>query len=138
MLSEPLRVLDDFAGTWSLERRVSHADGVQARLKGKARWTPEGARLCYHETGMLEIPGQAQVRAERRYIWAPDLTVYFEDGRVFHQIPAAGGSVTHFCAPDHYEGIYDFSQWPVFELSWVVTGPSKSYHMHSIYRFLHP
>lgn len=117
-----------------MERRITEGSGRQARLAGEACWMRDGDALAYHETGMLEVEGQAPVRAERRLMWRPGLQVYFEDGRFFHAVPPLGGRVSHWCDPDSYEGLYDFSAWPVFEVSWVVSGPRKDYHMHTIYR----
>jgi hypothetical protein len=74
--------------------------------------------------------------AERRYVWHPDLSVHFDDGRFFHKIPQEGGATDHWCDPDSYEGCYDFSKWPDFGVTWRVTGPRKSYRMHSLYKRL--
>lgn len=138
MLTEPLRVLDDFVGVWVMERRITQSDGSQARLNGQARWTPHEGGLSYAESGYLEMPGQKPVLAERRYHWDAALNVYFDDRRLFHQVPASGGSVSHWCDPDTYEGLYDFGAWPSFEVSWVVSGPRKDYHMHTIYHSQRP
>lgn len=128
------RQLADFEGIWSMERRITHGDGTQARLIGQARWTRAADALDLCESGMLEVEGQPALEAERRYRWAPGMRVYFSDGRFFHAVPPEGGTVSHWCDPDTYEGIYDFSVWPSFEVSWMVSGPSKDYHMHTIYR----
>lgn len=133
-MTEAGRILADFQGCWSLERDVRHLDGGEARFSGTATWTPEGETLVYDETGWLTMSGQKAIPARQRYIWMPDLTVRFSDGRFFHRVPGAGGATAHGCTPDHYEGAYDFSRWPEFRVTWRVTGPRKDYRMLSTYR----
>lgn len=134
MLTAPARRLAEFEGLWQLERRVTDGSGRQARLSGEARWTREGEALAYHEAGLLTMQDGPPIRAERRLTWRAGLQVFFEDGRFFHAVPPLGGRVSHWCDPDSYEGNYDFDAWPDFEVSWVVNGPRKDYHMHTIYR----
>ncbi|MBK0326943.1 trigger factor [Rhodobacteraceae bacterium F11138] len=128
------RTLTDFRGSWQLEREISHADGTLAAFRGQALWQPDVQGLRYDETGHLTIQGRAPVTACQRYVWQPDLTVWFADGRFFHQVPAVGGATTHWCDPDRYEGVYDFDAWPAFRVIWQVDGPRKSYRMISTYR----
>ncbi len=128
------RALTDFEGAWQLSRDVIHDGGLPARFEGRALWTRAGDGLDYVETGTLEIAGQGRFAAERRYRWGPDLRVYFDDGRFFHQVPTQGGSTGHWCDPDQYDVVYDFSAWPRFSAEWVVRGPRKSYRMTSDYR----
>lgn len=129
------RVLGDFAGRWRLDREIAHDDGSRARFTGQAEWRPVPAGLDYRETGTLVLAGQ-RMQAERRYLWRPDLSVCFADGRFFHQVPPQGGETAHWCAPDRYEGHYDFTAWPEFRVRWRVTGPRKAYRMTSHYRRL--
>ena len=124
----------DFTGRWTLDREIFHSDGAVARFAGKAQWVPDGKRLLYSESGNLTIQGQMAMVAERRYIWLPDLSVLFEDGRLFHKVPPTGGPTAHWCDPDHYEGVYYFDDWPRFTVGWQVQGPRKSYTMTSFYR----
>jgi hypothetical protein len=133
MTTEP-RILTDFEGDWALERRISNRDGASGQFIGQARWQPHGAGLQYIETGQLRLQGHAAMQAERRYWWDADLSVYFEDGRFFHRVPACGGDTAHWCDPDQYRGTYGFADWPVFEVTWRVSGPRKAYHMISLYR----
>jgi len=90
--------------------------------------------LRYQETGELTIAGHLPVTASRGYIWHPDLTVHFDDGRHFHSVPPLGGQSAHSCDPDQYEVTYDFSDWPEFRVDWQVSGPRKNYAMFSVYR----
>ena len=71
--------------------------------------------------------------AKQTYLWDRGLAVSFADGRPFHVVPPAGGPVAHDCAPDRYEGAYDFSAWPRWRVIWDVTGPRKSYSMSTLY-----
>jgi hypothetical protein len=72
--------------------------------------------------------------AERRYLWSADLSVWFEDGRFFHNVPPHGGPTAHWCDPDQYDGQYDFADWPAFRVTWRVRGPRKDYRMETLYR----
>lgn len=127
------RVLADFEGTWRIERDIIPAQGAPARFEGEGVWRWEGADLAYAESGMLRVAGATPMRAERRYRWAADMAVYFEDGRFFHNVPTTGGRALHFCDPDTYVVDYYFARWPVFEVTWTVKGPRKSYRMTSLF-----
>lgn len=125
-----MRQLADFLGQWALSRRIVPAVGPEAQFEGTAVWTADGA---YTEEGLLRVDGQPPMRAERRYTWDAELTVYFEDGRFFHRVPPAGGATGHWCDPDQYDVTYDFALWPRFEVRWRVVGPRKNYEMISHY-----
>ena len=127
------RRLADFAGDWRLDRRIEDALGAPARFEGRASWTPCAEGLLLLETGTLTIEGQGSFAAERRYLWADDLNVCFDDGRFFHQVPARGGDTEHWCDPDRYLVHYDFTGWPRFTTTWQVAGPRKSYRMVAVY-----
>lgn len=133
MSEMPERHLRDFEGVFLLHRQIAHANAPPATFTGKAVWTPKGDGLSYHETGLLEIRGHQPMPSERRYFWAPDLRIYFDDGRFFHQVPASGGSAAHWCDPDQYSATYDFMNWPAFQVVWRVKGPAKDYRMVSQY-----
>ncbi|MBS4009574.1 MAG: trigger factor, partial [Roseovarius sp.] len=87
--------LDDFTGVWMLERVIQHEDGASARFSGRAVWQPDPKGLAYHETGEMVLETGARFLAERRYLWSVDLSVWFEDGRFFHTVPARGGQTAH-------------------------------------------
>ena len=123
------RVLNDFAGQWRLEKVINQADGVTARFDGHATWRAVEEGLLYRESGALHLAGSAPIRAERRYLWRAPLRVYFEDGRLFHDVPAQGGEARHLCPPDDYRVVYDFQNWPEWRATWRVFGPRKSYVM---------
>ncbi|MEL7133072.1 MAG: DUF6314 family protein [Pseudomonadota bacterium] len=128
------RVLADFAGQWAVARTITPDDGAAGQFTGHAVWVEQGSDLLYTERGTLQIAGAPPMHAERRYVWTPDLHVFFEDGRFFHSVPAAGGGTQHWCDPDQYKVIYDFSGWPAFQTRWRVDGPRKGYDMTTLYR----
>jgi len=131
-----MRLLD-FQGEWRLERRISEAAG-EARFDGAAVFSPCDKGLAYHEQGCLTLPNGAQMQGERRYLWREEgarIAVDFEDRRFFHHVPEGGGAAAHWCPPDQYDGVYDFTEWPVgWSVTWVVKGPRKDYRMMTRYR----
>ena len=122
-----VRRLKDFEGVWNVERKITPKSGPAATFKGQAVWTPEKDGLAYKEQGLMTLEGHAPMQAERRYFWSADLSVFFDDGRYFHQVPAEGGEAHHWCDPDSYAITYDFAPWPEFRVLWHVTGPRKDY-----------
>ncbi len=125
--------LEALLGPWRIARRITHGDGAQASFEGTASWTAAGQGADYVERGDLVMPGQGRFQAERRYFWSRDLDVFFDDGRFFHRVPAAGGAARHWCAPDQYDARYDFSGWPDWSCLWHVKGPRKDYRLQSVY-----
>lgn len=119
-------------GLWVLERRIVSADGVEGVFSGRAEWRPRPEGALYVEEGELSMPS-GRFRAERRYLWGPDLDVYFADGRFFHRVPAEGGDAAHWCDPDRYDVTYAFGAWPAWSCRWRVKGPRKDYQMVSGY-----
>jgi len=127
------RTLQDFAGTWTFERSVRHANGDRARAHGSAVLSPAGKMLIYVETGQMSLNDSAPMTTTRRYIWREGLEVQFEDGRAFHTIPAMGGTAEHWCDPDQYSVHYNFAKWPEWSAIWSVKGPRKAYAMTTQY-----
>ncbi len=127
------RILDDFEGRWLISRQITPANDPPGRFHGVATWTPVPEGLAYHEVGDLRIADHPSMQAERRYLWRRDLSVWFEDGRFFHTVPAGGGATGHWCDPDQYDVAYDFTKWPAFRVTWRVKGPTKDYRMISEY-----
>jgi len=128
------RVLADFEGRWTITRSIVPKEGPSGCFEGHGLWSEDGDGLAYVETGTLFLDGTPPMQAERRYHWASDLSVYFDDGRFFHLVPPTGGRTQHWCDPDTYKVDYDFANWPVFTVTWQVRGPRKSYQMTSLYR----
>lgn len=137
IMSDRPRCLPDFEGTWALNRRIEHSDGTLAHFEGHAIWAPDAEGLCQEESGTLRIGKGTPIVAKRSYLWRPELSVHFDDGRFFHDVPPLGGEAAHWCAPDQYDVIYDFALWPEFRVTWQVSGPRKSYRMDSTYRRTH-
>ena len=126
-----------FAGTWTLSRRIVHADGEEDRFEGQAVFARSGPKLIQDETGVLETPS-GRFSATRRYIWAEQggrLEISFDDMRPFHTIPLgeAWPRTIHLCDPDRYHVAYDFSDWPRWRTVWTVEGPRKAYVMESTF-----
>lgn len=127
------RRLEDFAGGWVFSRRIDHADGREASVEGRAVWSWDGAGLVCEERGEMRLAGHPPMQVTRRSLWREGMEVHFADGRFFHRVPPEGGAVSHWCAPDRYDGVYDFDDWPRFTLSWCVRGPAKAYRMVTLY-----
>lgn len=123
----------EFVGRWRFDRLIEDARAGQViRVDGIARFEPRDGHVLYVEDGELHLPGQAPMRAERRYLWvfgAEEVAVQFDDGRPFHQFRADGMAegTAHLCGEDLYEVQYDFTRWPVWSSVWQVRGPRKAY-----------
>lgn len=128
-----MRRLNDFAGLWQLSREIEDlAGGQRLFVQGICRFVEEEEGLMQIEEGVLTIPGQSPLKAERRYLWreaAAGIAVFFEDGRDFHSFDPRQdqAEATHDCAPDRYEVCYDFAKWPSWQAVWGVRGPRKDY-----------
>lgn len=130
--------LEDFAGHWTLSRRIDHADGATARAEGSARFTSDGEGLTLFETGVLRIQGAAQMRFERSYLWRKagggGIAVFFDDGRPFHYFAPDQLQDRHDCPPDLYRVSYNLSRLPgEWRVVWRVIGPRKNYRMDTTY-----
>lgn len=129
-------MLSRFLGHWRLLREISGG----GRFDGEAVITRDGqGGAAYAEDGTLSLPGQAGMRATRRYRWHEDgglIAVSFADGRFFHRFDPGeiAPKARHHCPPDIYEVTYDFADWPRWSSLWRVEGPRKSYLMRSEYR----
>lgn len=134
------RCLADFEGRWILRRAIRDARAGQVvRAEGVAEFRPDNKGLIYDEEVTLHIPGQAEMKGTRRYLWREmedRIAVFFDDERYFHALTlgAAQPSDHHDCPPDSYDARYDFLRWPMWAVRWIVTGPRKSYEMETEYR----
>lgn len=136
-----MRGIEDFAGEWLLERRISDLrQGLTGELQGRASVVQDGGGLWrYREEGLLRYGDAAPVQAVRVYLWRQQgalIAVAFDDGRPFHAFDpnAAAPRAQHDCAPDLYDVRYDFGAWPAWRAVWQVQGPRKDYRMESVYR----
>jgi hypothetical protein len=129
--------LADFSGSWRLSRAVSDTrQGLTGRFSGTAKFSDDGGGLLYRETGTLRYGDAAPIAAERCYRWQTDgtrISVLFDDGRPFHDFAPGTPHGTHWCDPDSYAVAYDFTRWPDWRATWIVTGPRKNYQMTSLY-----
>ena len=125
--------LTDFVGSWTLARKIKDAKyGQDGTMKGVATFCADGAGLIYDETGDLTLNSGAKMQAERRYLWDADaigIVVRFADEKPFHRFDPTGTAqgTSHLCGADWYNVIYDFSNWPAWSATWIVTGPRKDY-----------
>ncbi|NDR59466.1 trigger factor [Pseudoruegeria sp. M32A2M] len=133
--------LGGFLGLWRMERVIDdRRAGEILRLSGRAELSKAGdGRLCYCETGQLDLAGGQKLQAVRRYFWRAEggtIRVDFEDGRYFHSFDpaAADPDAAHWCDPDQYDVRYDFARWPRWKSVWQVLGPRKDYTMTTWYR----
>lgn len=131
--------LTDFTGRWRLSRQIADARGPDAVFTGTATFIPDAQGLRLLETGELRLQGQGAFQAERLYLWrqaGAAIAVFFADGRDFHRFDPRGAEVTadHWCDPDTYKVRYDFTDWPLWQAEWRVTGPRKDYVMRTQYR----
>ncbi|MES0823979.1 DUF6314 family protein [Ruegeria sp. SCP11] len=132
--------LSDFEGNWSLSRTIHDARaGHVAQAEGHAVLHPSDDGLIYDEEVSLHIPGQAEMKGTRRYLWrdADDwIAIHFDDERYFHALKLGQSQSRdhHDCPPDSYDAVYDFSGWPIWSVSWTVKGPRKAYEMKTEYR----
>ncbi len=133
------RALSDFEGRWSLTRTIRDARAGQTlSAEGTALLSRSNDGLTYDEDVILRIPGQAEMKGTRRYLWRESvdhIAIYFDDGRYFHTLSLGLSQFSdhHDCAPDSYDASYDFSNWPRWNVRWVVSGPRKSYEMDTEY-----
>ncbi|WP_298936126.1 DUF6314 family protein [uncultured Ruegeria sp.] len=131
--------MSDFEGRWNLTRIIRDARAgqiVQAIGQADLRQTDGG--LIYDEQVKLRIPGQPEMTGTRRYLWrdgGDHIEIHFDDGRYFHalKLGVVKAEDHHDCPPDSYDAAYDFSTWPRWNVRWTVSGPRKSYEMHTEY-----
>ena len=130
--------LDDFMGhSWDITREIcDHHQDQTVQFRGQCYFDSG----WYHEDGQLILAHSPPLASSRRYRWcsgaAGGIDVYFEDDRFFHHIDLTQSPPTahHHCPPDDYHVAYDFARWPDWTAHWQVSGPRKSYDMHSCYR----
>jgi len=156
MKESPPYTLEDFAGRWTLTRKIIQQNGDVFTFSGEAEFSwlngnehkseghknrgsfqEERSALAYFEKGEVIAPNGSVMPAERRYFWQQPQTGFFEvlfdDKRYFHTFSAANPSAEHLCGDDNYVVRYDFTAWPVWRSTWQVIGPRKDYTMVSEY-----
>ena len=101
-------------------------------MTGTATFSPNGAGLLYTEKGVLTLATGVQLQAKRSYLWdtaCADIAVRFVGGKPFHGFSPDGSAqgTSHLCGADWYNVTYDFTAWPAWSATWIVTGPRKDY-----------
>ncbi|MHA6323525.1 DUF6314 family protein [Roseivivax sp. CAU 1753] len=131
--------LFDFEGVWRFRRKITDRKlGQISQGRGTLRLTRDGDMLRYEEQVTLDMPGQPPIEGTRRYLWRAcprGIAVLFEDGRPFHVIglPDRAPRDTHHCEPDIYTVSYDLGDWPLWSVTWEVSGPRKDYRMETLF-----
>ena len=131
--------LAEFAGQWLADRTITdQLSGQVIRFEGTVDFRAGQGAWIWDEDGALVLPGQAPIRATRRYLWraeGDEIAVFFDDGRPFHVIGSGMAPTAHHdCPPDSYDVSYDFTRWPLWSARWRVTGPRKDYISDTAYR----
>ena len=108
-------------------------------MLGEAQFSPEANALLYRERGAVTF-GSYVGTAEQKHRYdfpheASRASVYFDDGRPFHELDLSNGIalVSHACGDDLYEGRFialDDGRW---ESRWTVAGPRKDQSILTLY-----
>ncbi|SLN30310.1 hypothetical protein ROJ8625_01363 [Roseivivax jejudonensis] len=111
---------------------------MSGHAEGRVCFIPEQDALRYDEQVTMHLPGQKPIPGTRSYLWregAGSIEIAFDDGRPFHAIPLGLTSpeAVHLCDPDRYAVVYDFADWPVWGVTWEVSGPRKDYRMETLF-----
>lgn len=124
-----------WAGAWSIERHIRDALRNESGVfRGTTEFFGAENELTYREHGTLELPHYTGT-AHRVYIFrftAPaKASVFFEDGRFFHDLDLNTGTdrVVHRCGNDIYEGVYEMLNAKHLNIRWHVTGPQKDVYL---------
>ena len=125
-------------------------------MTGLCRFEPlegDAAGLCQRETVETLLDGR-RYPAAQTYLWRfpPNrpIRLCFADGRLFCEVnlPAADlpqddpnllgapveATLSHFCAPDQYDGALSVDGAERWRWRWRVSGPRKNYHLAAIYQ----
>lgn len=132
---------EQLIGQWRLDKSITDEfAGQEGWFRGRATFAPAGAgRLHYAERGVVRMGEGPELNAAQNYAWSlagPVVSVFFSDGRAFHDFDPAAVPCTaeHHCDPDHYAVTYDFARFPHWTAEWSVRGPRKRYAMRLRYR----
>ncbi|MCY4151128.1 MAG: DUF6314 family protein [Aestuariivita sp.] len=127
--------LPDFCRQWTINRRILMSNKPYGTFIGSVTFSPlNDETQRYLESGTLHVPTTSSLAANRIYVWDRNLRIFFEDGCFFHQILTDGEEIRYECGSDRYRGRYNFDAWPIWEVTWSVTGPRKNYQLSSLYR----
>ena len=120
------------SGSWRIDRRFDdRRHALDGTMLGEAQFSAEADALLYREQGQITFGAyQGTAEQEHRYDF-PDgarrASVYFADGRPFHELDLSNGTalVSHACGDDLYKGRFvalDDDRW---ESRWTIAGPRK-------------
>jgi dimethylaniline monooxygenase (N-oxide forming) len=145
------RVLDLLRGHWAIERQIEPG----GHFTGMAAFTQRSDdSLLYRENGRLVLDDGITLEGENSYVYAlrnGDIEVSFADGpsRGVHFIdislpadqPDDAPIVSidrHLCRLDTYDATFCIENAALFTITYVVSGPKKSYVSRSAYRRMGP
>ena len=141
MISEFANIFNQFAGVWSLERKISSGEN----LNGKAVFERVSHTVfLLREEGELTLQNGTSINAARDWYWhllsSQELEItYDETGQEkYHLLDLSLkndnwlGSSDHLCGDDHYFGSYKFDI-NSFQIKQTIKGPNKNYSVESNY-----
>lgn len=137
-MEQPL--YDYLRGIWKVKRQIKDRLGKQDNwFSGQAEFAGSGVGLHYTESGNLTV-GETLLEASQSYKWhcrgENAATIYYGDGREFHQIECKGktADAEHLCGEDLYRARYQFDSATVWRVTWRVSGPRKDYTSVTTYK----
>jgi hypothetical protein len=128
------------SGSWRIDRcLLDRRHSVAGKMIGEARFSPETNSLLYQERGSMTFGSyEGSVEQTHRYEF-PDGTsrasVYFHDGRPFHELDLSRGLafVAHACGADFYQGRFTALDDRRWQSAWNVAGPRKDQSIRTLY-----
>ena len=137
-MEQPL--YDYLRGNWRVKRQIEDRLAKQDNwFSGEAQFVGTEAALNYKEVGELTV-GETRLEAAQSYKWhciqKDAATIYYSDGREFHQIKVEGqtANAEHLCSEDIYRAAYTFHSNDNWQVTWQVSGPRKDYTSVTTYR----
>jgi len=131
-----------YAGSWRFTRHTKdNKSDIDATVEGVALFSGTGQALDYSETGTMTC-GDYEGTVSQNYIYnftGPfEASVLFSDQRLFHHLDLKSGQdkVTHWCAPDQYDGRYQLHNQDKWALIWKISGPRKDSIISTTYHRL--
>lgn len=143
-------IFQNFAGEWSLERRMHALDGAQkGHASGTAIFKSDGNddTWHYHEQGLgVHYPGTTGHPFFRTYHYqlnGEQIDVYprhgeqrgalYQSYRWSQKDKTLYPIETHHCALDQYRGLYEIIDHHHFRLTTRVDGPRKGYVIKTLF-----
>jgi hypothetical protein len=128
------------SGSWRIDRRFDdRRHALDGTMLGEAQFSPNGDALLYREGGAVSF-GSYQGAAEQKHRYdfpdeASRASVFFDDGRPFHELDLSNGTtlVSHACGDDLYQGRFIALTDERWESRWTVVGPRKDQRISTLY-----